>query len=185
MNKRWETQGFTIVELLIVIVVIAILAAISVTAYRGVQENAKTSVINDSVQSWESAIHRAAIDGGSLPANGVCLGSANDFPATADFPANACLVVDGAAAASYASSFETNWPSNTTRPRGLLPTTKLTTGGSTYKARGIWIRTVSSTPRSVEIAWIPQVAEKCGSGALILSGSDSLAGAVCSKAIPY
>ena len=40
MHKR---SGFTIVELLIVIVVIAILAAITVVAYNGIQERANSS----------------------------------------------------------------------------------------------------------------------------------------------
>lgn len=44
LMKRWERQtGFTIVELLIVVVVIAILAAITIVAYTGVQARAQAS----------------------------------------------------------------------------------------------------------------------------------------------
>lgn len=38
-----QPRGFTIVELLIVIVVIAILAAISIVTYNGIQQRAKAS----------------------------------------------------------------------------------------------------------------------------------------------
>lgn len=44
MNKRYS--GFTIVELLIVIVIIAILAAITIVAYNGMQQRAKTTAAN-------------------------------------------------------------------------------------------------------------------------------------------
>ena len=44
-NERYSLKGFTIVELLIVIVVIAILAAITIVAYTGIQERAKTSAV--------------------------------------------------------------------------------------------------------------------------------------------
>lgn len=41
--KQTKARGFTIVELLIVIVVIAILAAITIVAYNGIQNRAKAS----------------------------------------------------------------------------------------------------------------------------------------------
>lgn len=44
MKWAGKSKGFTIVELLIVIVVIAILATITIVAYNGVQNKAKTSV---------------------------------------------------------------------------------------------------------------------------------------------
>lgn len=43
INTMKKTRGFTIVELLIVIVVIAILAAITIVAYNGIQNRAKTT----------------------------------------------------------------------------------------------------------------------------------------------
>lgn len=43
MTKQLKSRGFTIVELLIVIVVIAILAAITIVAYNGIQNRAKAS----------------------------------------------------------------------------------------------------------------------------------------------
>ncbi|MCB9820127.1 type II secretion system protein [Candidatus Nomurabacteria bacterium] len=49
-------RGFTIVELLIVIVVIAILAAISIVAYNGIQKRGKTS----SAQSLASQVQKKA-----------------------------------------------------------------------------------------------------------------------------
>lgn len=45
MSKRTASQrGFTIVELLIVIVVIGILATITIVAYNGIQNKSKTTV---------------------------------------------------------------------------------------------------------------------------------------------
>lgn len=45
-TKNKYTNGFTIVELLIVIVVIGILAAITIVAYNGIQNRARTSAVN-------------------------------------------------------------------------------------------------------------------------------------------
>lgn len=55
-HKNRTNQGFTIVELLIVIVVIAILAAITIVAYNGIQSRAKSS----SAQSTAANIDKKA-----------------------------------------------------------------------------------------------------------------------------
>lgn len=49
--------GFTIVELLIVIVVIAILAAISVVAYNGIQTRAKATILANDIKAMEKAFN--------------------------------------------------------------------------------------------------------------------------------
>lgn len=54
--------GFTIVELLIVIVVIAILASISIVAYTGVQERARQSKIDSDIRAILTAIQAARIN---------------------------------------------------------------------------------------------------------------------------
>lgn len=48
-KRGFNTRGFTIVELLIVVVVIAILAAITIVAYNGIQNRAKQSAIQSLV----------------------------------------------------------------------------------------------------------------------------------------
>lgn len=55
-------QGFTIVELLIVIVVIAILAAISVVAYNGIQDRARATAIQSDLSTAAKKIELARID---------------------------------------------------------------------------------------------------------------------------
>ncbi len=50
MTNQTKSRGFTIVELLIVIVVIAILAAITIVAYNGITKNANASAAASNAQ---------------------------------------------------------------------------------------------------------------------------------------
>lgn len=62
--RNGQEYGFTIVELLIVVVVIAILAAISIVAYNGIQTRAKASAIASGISSIEKALRVTAIENG-------------------------------------------------------------------------------------------------------------------------
>jgi len=53
---RKSKSGFTIVELLIVVVVIAILAAISIVAYTNIQTRARASAIASELKATEKAL---------------------------------------------------------------------------------------------------------------------------------
>jgi prepilin-type N-terminal cleavage/methylation domain-containing protein len=60
-------NGFTIVELLIVIVVIAILAAITVTAYNGIQSRANDAAVRSDLSNFTKQMELHKVDNGSYP----------------------------------------------------------------------------------------------------------------------
>ncbi len=64
---KGRPRGFTIVELLIVIVVIAILAAISVVAYSGIQERARMSYLLSDIAAIKKAMELYKADHGHYP----------------------------------------------------------------------------------------------------------------------
>lgn len=62
-----KSSGFTIVELLIVIVIIAILATIVIVAYNGVQNRAKDAALADEIQKLQSAVEQYNAINGTYP----------------------------------------------------------------------------------------------------------------------
>jgi len=68
MPRNKQSEGFTIVELLIVIIVIGILAAITIVAYNGVQQRAKASVLSSTLSSAAKSAQAAYLTTGDYPA---------------------------------------------------------------------------------------------------------------------
>jgi len=77
------TLGFTIVELLIVIVVIAILAAISIVAYSGIQQRANNTAIIQAAQQTLKLIKASNVANGTTYPynNSVCVTTDNSCTA--------------------------------------------------------------------------------------------------------
>lgn len=76
MNAHRTTKGFTIVELLIVIVVIGILAAITIVAYNNIQQRARNIQTITAVKEYQKAFIAYARENGVYPGAGnYCLGA--------------------------------------------------------------------------------------------------------------
>lgn len=97
MHKR----GFTIVELLIVIVVIAILAAISIVAYNGVQQRARDTTRKNDLAQLAKATKLYAVDNGDYAEAGCGNGTGSgwlpqDYDGADPYvPINTCLISGG------------------------------------------------------------------------------------------
>jgi len=89
VSKRSESNGFTIVELLVVIVVIGILAAITIVSYTGISNRAKVATLQSDLSnaSQQLKIFQATDASGNYPtantcptpgATEICLKASND-----------------------------------------------------------------------------------------------------------
>lgn len=187
--KHKRQYGFTIVELLIVIVVIAVLATISIIAYNGIRQRATTASVNSAIDQWVKLIRAEAIKSSySIPdGTGSCLGrDISDFPQENGFNSGVCVTLDGATQISYNSAAFSSWSTSQPRINGKLPITELSLGGSKYRARGIWIHSSNLAAREVNLAWIPQISDQCAKGTSIVSnGVGSLDGGYCVYGFTY
>lgn len=92
-NTRPEI-GFTIVEMLVVIAVIGLLAAITIVSYSGVQNKARTASALTNAQEVQnkSELYAADIGNGVFPTNGTALESISTAEAASLSPAVKALL---------------------------------------------------------------------------------------------
>lgn len=67
LQQRTQTAGFTIVELLIVIVVIGILAAIVIVSYNGIQASANTTAVQSDLNAIAKKLELHKIEKSKYP----------------------------------------------------------------------------------------------------------------------
>ncbi|AHB42070.1 hypothetical protein RAAC3_TM7C00001G0205 [Candidatus Saccharibacteria bacterium RAAC3_TM7_1] len=97
-----QKRGFTVVELLIVIVVIAILAAITIVAYNGIQARTRDSVRKQDLAQLAKATKLYAVDNGDYAEAGCGSGGTGSGWLSVDYDTtgawlsvNGCLMKDG------------------------------------------------------------------------------------------
>lgn len=136
-----KTHGFTLVEMIVVVIVIAILAMITIVAYNGAQMRAKNSQWATSLASWTKVIQLYKINTGKWPSTGAywsCLG--NSFPASDGFASNECHRTDPAG--TYSASVMSSLMTGLTQQVGSLPDSNLSLvyAYDTANSRGSYVR---------------------------------------------
>lgn len=124
-NTKSNNRGFTLVELLIVIVVIAILAAISLVAYNGIQDRSRTTANNALATNVAKKAEAANVITGSYPTNASSfptsgegkLDNQSQVVGTAPAAPNVDNVVVYKACSTPAGSYQVQWYSHTTSPK--------------------------------------------------------------------
>lgn len=121
-QRHSRTKGFTLVELLIVIVVIAILAAISVVAYNGIQERARDAQRNQDIKTIAKALEMYYLDQGRYPTSNCGLSCptpkkiGNSWATTSD---GSWAILEEALVPEYISNLPNDPRASTTTNAGL------------------------------------------------------------------
>ncbi len=146
MNIRKKMTGFTIVELLIVIVVIAVLASVTVVSFNGIQQRAEQDRTEAIVVAYMKSLEMYYSEHGVYPIPAypyarICLGMVEDYPAGDGYAAGQCYKDSGAptvfGSADNAINAQISKYSSILRSNAPLKPATLWWGGGTLTQRGI------------------------------------------------
>jgi len=146
MHLSRKNRGFTIVELLIVIVVIAILAAVTTSAYNGIQTRAINTKTLNAVSNWDKILKMYKVIKGTAPISDYnCLATASaNFPAGSGLGAGECqhgYPSTPSFSAIYSNALTTDLQSvigtTVTLPSGYLTPYSGSIGGATIYVQGL------------------------------------------------
>ena len=87
-NKHRKQAGFTLIELMVVVVIIAILAGLIIPRFMGETDKAKQAKAKMQIESLESALKMYKLDNGSYPTTEQGLKALVETPTVGNLPKN-------------------------------------------------------------------------------------------------
>ena len=87
-NKHRKQAGFTLIELMVVVVIIAILAGLVIPRFMGETDKAKQAKAKMQIESLESALKMYKLDNGSYPTTEQGLKGLVETPTVGNLPKN-------------------------------------------------------------------------------------------------
>ncbi len=88
MKRRYSQDGFTLIEIMVVILILGLLATIVVQNLRGAADKAKRTKAQADIAGFKTALDRYYLDNGSYPTTDQGLQALVSAPTTGRIPAN-------------------------------------------------------------------------------------------------